>query len=170
MNFKILGAILVITACGGYGFLIAMQHKKEIRYLRNLSSVLTFIDCELLFHLTPLPELCRQAGDLSVGILDKLFYTLSKELEHQISPDVHQCMLASISQCKELPAKTKCLLAQLGTVLGRFDLEGQKKGLDAIKAETKRVLQECSENQDVRIRSYQTLGVCAGAAVVILFI
>jgi stage III sporulation protein AB len=58
----------------------------------------------------------------------------------------------------------------LGQSLGRFDLEGQLKGIEMTKSETQRILQEYTDNQDSRIRCYQTLSICAGAAVAILFI
>ena len=40
---------------------------------------------------------------------------------------------------------------------------------EALLADDKK-LEEFTKNQDTRLRSYQTLGICAGAAVTILFI
>ena len=61
-------------------------------------------------------------------------------------------------------------LILLGRWLGRFDLDGQLKGLDAVRQECRRHLEELNNNREVRLRSYQTLGLCAGAAIAILFI
>lgn len=170
MNIKWIGAVLVITGCGCLGFLFAAAQRKETRYLRCFLAALDYMSCELQYHLTPLPDLCRMTGNVCKGGLQKVFMILAEELENQISPNVEQCMLVSLGKIKDLPKLTRNALQDLGAVLGRFDLEGQCKGIKAVEMDTKRVLQMYTDNQDIRLRSYQTLGICAGAAVVILFI
>ena len=59
---------------------------------------------------------------------------------------------------------------QLGESLGRFDLPGQLRGLEAIRRETEQTLQEVHAQRENRLRSYQTLGLCAGASLAILFL
>ena len=48
--------------------------------------------------------------------------------------------------------------------------EALLQSIEALRELTESQLKEHNENQDVRIRSYQTLGLCAGAAIAILFI
>lgn len=170
MNFKVLGALLVIAGCGGFGFALAAGHRREERTLRQLVNVLDYMECELQYHLTPLPELCRQAGRESGGVIRSLMLSLARELEDQISPDVASCMLAALSRTKDIPKLTYRCLKALGRTLGRFDLTGQLRGLDAVRAACRKELEDLSRNRDVRLRSYQTLGLCAGAALAILFI
>ena len=79
-------------------------------------------------------------------------------------------MTAALSKAKDIPRTTKGILECFGRSLGRFDLEGQLKGLEAARQECRRHLVQLSNNRDSRIRSYQTLGLCAGAAMAILFI
>jgi hypothetical protein len=54
--------------------------------------------------------------------------------------------------------------------MGRFDLEGQLNGLEAVRTRCRDWLDELISGREVRLRNYQTLGLCAGAALVILFI
>jgi hypothetical protein len=54
--------------------------------------------------------------------------------------------------------------------LGRFDLAGQVQGLQSVKKQAEFELGRLQQNQDVRIRGYQTLGFCAGAALVVMFL
>ena len=170
MNLKVIGAIFIIAGCGCFGFLYAAAHRRETRYLRRYISALEFMECELQYRLTPLPELCKMTAEVCEGCLKKLFAILGKELEGQISPNAEQCMQAAIAKAGDIPKLTGKALRQLGPVLGRFDLDGQCKGLASQRAEAIRILNEYSENQETRLRSYQTLGICAGAAVVILFV
>ncbi len=170
MTIKIIGAILVIGGCGSFGFILAAAHKRQVRFLSALLSAIAFMECEIQYKLTPLPDLCRLTADVCSGILKKLFLSFAKELDSQISPDVAKCMHAAIAQHPEIPETTKSVLRLLSTAIGQFNLEGQLKGLAAVEAQCKNDLQKLTNNQDVRIRNYQTLGLCAGAAVVILFI
>lgn len=170
MMWKWIGAILVITGCGGFGFSLAASYKKEELALRQLIHVLNYMECELQYRLTPLPELCRQAGAEAGGPVQRVLTALAEELEHQISPDAASCMTAALRSIPELPRSLRSLFRALGQTLGRFDLPGQLQGLEAVRSDCRRALEALTKNRDVRIRSYQTLGLCAGAALAILFL
>ena len=170
MTLKLLGGILIILGCGGFGFLFSFMHRKEVRYLRSTLSALLFFECELQYHLTPLSELCRKSAQVCEECLSKLFVAFAEELEYQISPEVYTCMAAAVARTKGLPEKTKGILLLLGRELGRFDIDGQIKGLKTIQKEVESILAQSTENQDIRLRSYQTLSICAGAALAILFV
>lgn len=170
MSLKLIGAILIISGCGSFGFKIAAAHVRQERTLRNLIGILDYMECELQYRLTPLPVLCRQAATEADGVIRDVFLALTHELEDQISPDVEHCMTAALSKIKNIPTLTNESLLLLGRSLGRFDIDGQLKGLDSVRQECRRNLEYLNQNRDVRLRSYQTLGLCAGAAIAILFI
>ena len=167
MSLKLIGTFVVIIGCGGFGFRLAAAHRREEKDLRQLLTVLDQIQCELEYRLTPLPELCRLAGESSSGNIRKLFFDLCRELERQIAPDAQCCMNAAASALEFSPV-IKNLLRDLGRTLGRFDLPGQLRGIEAVRQEAVLALDKLTKNQDVRLRSYQTLGLCAGAALAIL--
>lgn len=79
-------------------------------------------------------------------------------------------MDAALCHVRELPTQAQKIMRELGQTLGRFDLPGQLRGLESIRRTCRRELDELAKNRDVRLRSYQTLGLCAGAALAILFI
>ena len=79
-------------------------------------------------------------------------------------------MRSALTRVPDIPSGTRRALSELGTTLGRFDLAGQLKGLETVRGECRRELEQMNVNKDVRLRSYQTLGFCAGAAVAILLI
>ncbi len=170
MGLKLMGIILVLAGCGGFGFKLVSAHIKEERCLRTLIRILDYMECELQYRLTPLPELCRQAGDHCSKSLKSLFNTLATELDAQIAPDAERCMCAALYKHRDIPPISEKILEMFGRSLGRFDLCGQLKGIDDIRNECNRHLQVLMENKDVRIRNYRTLAICAGAALAILFI
>lgn len=170
MSVKIIGAVCILCACGGFGLHLAMSQKKEERTLREFMRVLDYLSCELQYRKTPLPQLCKQVSVSCSSVLQKIFGALADELEMQISPNVHICMKASLQKYQDIPKQTRRLLLKLSQTFGRFDLQGQLSELESIRIECQRELDYLSENRDVRLRTYQTLGLCAGAALVILFI
>lgn len=170
MSYKWIGAVFIILACGGFGILLAANHRREERTLRQLICALDLMACELQYRLTPLPDLCRQAGQESRGCVGEVLRRLSDELDSQVAPEVGSCMSAALGAVKDIPSKTEAAFRQMGRSLGRFDLPGQMKGLEALRADCRRELDALSQNKDTRLRSYQTLGFCAGAALAILFL
>lgn len=170
MTYKWIGAICIIVSCGGFGFAMGAMQLREEKTLRQLISALDYMECELQYRLTPLPDLCRQAGADSRGCIREVFGKLAYELESQVSPDVESCMRAALRETDNLPKYTLEAFVLLGQSLGRFDLPGQLKGLDGVRLACRRRLEELTVNKEPRLRSYQTLGLCAGAALAILFI
>ena len=79
-------------------------------------------------------------------------------------------MYAALRRSGEIPARVRRLLVQLGHTLGRFDLPGQLQGIQAVRKRCEESLASVQKNRDDRLRSYQTLGICAGAALAIILI
>ena len=169
MNAKWIGAIFVLAACGGFGFSIAHSYRQRERSLQQLLNTLDMMSSELEYRLTPLPELSRKAAKVCGGVLRDVFLNLARELEWQSEPDAGGCMRAAMEKCHDLPACLRRPLRQLGQTLGCFDLPGQLQGLKSVQEICRREQARLEQNRDARLRSYQTLGLCAGAALVILF-
>ena len=169
MSIKWIGAILIITGCGGVGFSMAAAARQEERLLTGLIRVLHFMEAELQYRLTPLPELCAMAAKESGICLASVFRELAENLSRQNHPDAAQCMLSALKSHDDLPVRLKKHLRQLGRSLGRFDLPGQIKGIQTVRNTCESDLDHLRMNRDIRLRSYQTLSLCAGTALVIIF-
>ena len=168
MSLKLIGAMFIVFGCSGAGFTLAANHRKMESALRQLIAALDYMECELQYHMTPLPELCRQTSGVTSGIVGKVFRQLAEELDRQISPEVRSCMDASVAYFRDIPDQVGVILRELGKTLGRFDLPGQLRGIGSARRNCRRVLEQLEKNRELRLRSYQTLGVCAGAALAIL--
>ena len=169
MNFKVIGAIITILGCGGMGLRIATAYKKEFKTLEQLRNGMDFMECELRYRLTPLPELCRGTADATSGAVSAFFRELALALGQQVSPRVRNCVNTVIAG-SDLPTVAADYLSELGETLGIFDLEGQLQGIEFIKHRLDQALDHYRKDLGSRIRSYQTLGLCAGAAIAILLL
>ena len=165
-----IGALMITFACTAVGFSMAAAHRREEDALRSLLQILEYLYSDLQFRLTPLPELCRRAADSRNHSVGQVFKTLSDELEHQICPDASSCMHAALLRCRSIPSSLQKAFELLGASLGQFNLEGQLRGLESVMVHCRQELDRLSCNRDTRLRSYQTLGLCAGAALAILLI
>ena len=170
MGYKWIGAVLIIASCSGWGFAIAAGKRREEQLLLQLMELLLFMERDLRYRLTPLPELCRMAAGESTGILSAVFINLFRELSWRKQPDAGSCMYAAIQRSGEIPAKVRRLLVQLGHTLGRFDLAGQLQGIQSVQKRCEDTLENIRKHRDEQLRSYQTLGICAGAALAIILI
>lgn len=170
MIAKVFGIILVVLGCGSVGFRIAYNHRQEEKALRQLIGILDFMACELQYRMPTLPSLCREISQLFREIPGRVFGELALQMESQISPDIARCMSEALKKSGSIPTITVKKLELLGMSIGRFDLEGQLRGLETVRQDCRRSLNALTENRDSRLRSYQTLGLCAGAALAILFI
>jgi len=167
---KWIGAALVVAGCGWVGFRMAAAHRREEAALTRLLGALDYMQCELQYHLTPLPDLCRQAAQQYPDLIGQVLLMLSRELECNLSPSVEQCMTQTLNGNVEMPDRIRKAFEVMGLSLGRFDLDGQIRGLEGVRAFCRGELEELSRNRESRLRSYQTLGLCAGAALAILFV
>ena len=170
MGYKWIGAILILGSCSSCGFAIAWGKRKEEALLAQLLRVLQVMEAELQFRLTSLPELCRMAAGECRGILQTVFLNLYRELTCQKMPDAGSCMYAALQRTGDLPSRVRRPLVQLGHTLGRFDLPGQIQGIREVRKRCEESLTNLRKNREERLRSYQTLGVCAGAALAIILI
>lgn len=170
MSIKGIGAALIIAGCGGFGFSLAAGIRQQEKLLHQLIHILQVLESELQYRLTPLPELCILASRECNGILRKIFRELTQVLSRQERPDAADCMDIVLYRCEEVPGRIRKHLRFLGKSLGRFDLTGQLEGLRRVRGACESDLTVLARNRDQRVRSYQTLSLCAGTALAILLV
>lgn len=170
MTFKLLGSACILLVCGGFGYHLAWHYQREISMLQKLCHVIAYMESVLQYSPIPLPLLCGRCATETNGILSAIFSQLSEKMDSQEFSDVKCCMTTVLKDKKELPDSVVDLLTLLGRQLGNFDLDGQVKSLRDVKEICGRLITQLAEDKGIRIRRYKTLGLCVGAALVIVFI
>ena len=169
MMIRLMGAVLLIGGCGSFGFLLGQHYRAQIRMLRQLMVALQEIEWELRYRLTPLPGLCSIAADATGGTLRELFHKLKAELESGEYAEISGCM-QGLLQTMGISGNCRTCLSELGRVLGKYDLDGQLQGIHTVKQRCRGYLEELESHRSERLRSYQTLALCAGGALAILLV
>lgn len=170
MTPKIIGAILIMIACGSLGISMAVAHKQKELMLQQLIAATKIMISELQYRQTPLPQLMHLCAKETTGPISDFFHNAGLELDKQVAPDASCCIMQVLGSVATMPVMVREKIQQLGTGLGRYDLHGQISGLETVAQLCQRDLDGLYNNRDSRLRNYTTLGLCAGAALVILFI
>lgn len=169
MNIKWIGALLIVASCGAVGIKMSMAYIKQERQLDQLLTSMHYIKCELQYRLTPLSQVVYRCTEQTTGAIRGFYQNLQKELDMQDSPNAQYCMRSALAKSVDLFPSTVSVLRRLGETLGAFDLDGQLIGIEEASNFCRENIDTFKKNRRDRIRNYQTLGLCAGAALVILF-
>ena len=164
---RLFGAALLVAGCGGFGFSLAAGRKKEAAMLRRLIGARREKEWELKYRMTEIPELCTLAGTAAGGVVKQCFLTLADRLEKKEVTCISGTMNAILNGCT-MPRSVRRNMKLLGETLGRYDLEGQIQGLETVRRQCRKDLKDLEEHSVRNLRDYQTLAVCAGAALAIL--
>lgn len=168
MTLRLLGAFFIIAGCAVCGVVASNNQKKGISCVEEFISALDMFACELEYHRTPLPELCRSIVADRTGELGRFFALLAEEMDSQIKPNVTACVTATLNRDTDLPREAQHLLRQLGDCLGKFDVEGEILGLQALRANAQQRLESMRTARREKGKTNQTLWICAGVAAAVL--
>ena len=170
MTVKIMGALLIILGSGGVGLALSANDRRQEQAMRDLHQCLQWMAWELSYRRPSLAGLSRGAAQCCPGVVGQVLDRFAAELDQQLLPDPGICMNAALCAVKNIPKCAAFHLSQLGSTLGRFDLENQIRSLEAAEALCKQELEHMRSGMDVRIRNYRTLSLCAGTALVIILL
>lgn len=170
MSYKWIGAILIFSSCGGFGLSLVFRRIQEEAMIHQLETFLNEMLWELPFQLTPLPDLVRHASESINGQIKTILSSFAVQLDRQVLPDAAACMEAAVHDSDLNFQHIEKLLTVIGASLGRFDLSSQLNGLASAREQCRTEYDNLHSDRKDRLKSFQALSFCAGAALVILLI
>lgn len=169
MNIRIFGAIMIIVGCSAYGFILVSAYRRELKALSQFLEFLDRMECELLYKGSSLPVLLECLSINRKGMIYDFLKTLTAELNAQIQPHVNACVSAALQKHQTIPPQTKQMLIKFGQTLGQYAQEGQILEIRALKQELRQQIAKLEAEKDTKTKTYQTLSICAGAAIAVIF-
>jgi stage III sporulation protein AB len=103
----------------------------------------------------------------TIDPVHSIFRDMAEELELQTLPDAGQCMLSVMEKHHPEPHLLG-FLTDIGRCLGKVDLEGQVRELEMIHDRCVQVCAQLQLERKEKTQLVRTLGLCAGAVLVIL--
>ena len=165
---KTLGILLVIFGASGTGFSMAYGVRQTVSTVQQLLSALELMKNEISFRRTPLPELRRLLEVQSRGPAASFFGRLATELSRRQSRSVDAIVRGQVAAMRSFSPPVRQILCQLGGGLGQYDVEGQLRSIDLAIVRLRSLLEQYRADQQSRMKSYCTLGICGGLAIAIM--
>ena len=168
---RLVGALLLLLSGGLLGLGAAGQLGEHVRCLQALDGALERMERELAFRLTPMPELlsrlARSTPDPAGALFAQCLAGFDRLEEEGLAGLWRQAV-----QAAKLPLEREelDLLIGLGEVLGRYDGAGQQEAVAAVRLELLPYLRRAEEERTRLGRVYGTLGLTAGAFLVLLLV
>lgn len=156
------GALLLAAACGGAGLYRAQRERRARRLLEDLLRLLDMFEEGILYQRSPTDKLWRQAlamhACFSVLELPENGEQAQWAQLLKNAPELEGVLSAEVR-----PAVCRWLAA-----LGCSEAEAECGRIRALRALLLREAEKARERETQAARLYTTLGLCAGAAAVIL--
>ena len=126
---KIIGAVLLVSAFGWFGYSLVVSTRRKERLVDALAASLVILRGEITTRLTPLPDctalLARTGPQACRGFYTDLSAALDALGEVEFA-DLWNTCLATL----ELPREARSALADLGRSLGRYSADEQGAAID----------------------------------------
>lgn len=169
----IVGGLLVLFAGTMLGFYKAAQYANRTRQIVQTIHALNRLETEIVFGFTPLPEALSKIGKQLAPPMSRIFREAADRLEeHSGNTTTESWHMAVTDNWKATSMKLGELevIRQLGLTLGISDREDQQKHLHLAVSQLQAEEQTAREEQKRYEKMWKSLGVLAGALVVILIV
>ncbi len=170
---KLIGALLIVGACGYTGFAVAKKYRLRPKELRFLRSALQMLETEIAYGATPLPdafELVAARCDKSVAAL----FALTKELlvggDGITAGEAWNEALNRFQRKSALNSGDAAILRSLGVNLGISDREDQIKHLHLAQEQLRTEAAKAEDEAAKNVKLYNYLGFLGGLTIVLIFI
>ena len=168
---KILGSLMLLCGSTGIGVLQIKHMDTRIRTLQSMVCALEVMERELSFRIPLLEEMLAAAVQATKGPTKMFFSSCKNELNKGLNkPFCEIWRQKAQEQFLVLKKSDLAPILALGSVLGRYDSEGQ---LQAIVRTQKALEQECSNaviERSNKGKVYRALSTTAGLFLLILLL
>lgn len=170
---KLLGAVLVVMACGYAGFTVARRYQRRPKDLRYLQGALQMLETEISYGATPLPEAFDLVSQRCEKGVATLFATARDRLLTGDGVTVREAWgeaLEVFARHSAINASDMAVLRALGAVLGISDRADQVKHLNLAREQLRLESVKAEDEAAKYVKLYHYLGFLGGLAIVIIFI
>lgn len=168
---KILGAILIMLACSGMGFLGGQKIAARPKQLQKLRRDLTLLEMDINYAATPLPEALAKLAGISQWPIRSLWQETCAHLgngEGWTAEEAWYKALEKFSCQTALSENDLAVLRDFGAGLGTSNRQEQLKKFKLLQEQLSSLAFQAEEARQKHERMWRTMGVLTGIALVIL--
>lgn len=143
--------------------------KAGIAALEGILNALELMRSEVYFKLTPIPEIIKNLAAITDAPVNEFFIQCSERIDKE-DFDVVWNQTLQLTLSGYIGADDLRVLQQLGDVMGRYDLEGQLRSIDAASTRLTKSLAATQQDRANNSKVYTALGMAAGVVAVVLIL
>lgn len=165
---KAAGILFILLSAASVGLRISAALKKRCKDVSRFLSSLSVLEYEISFLRTPLPQAFEKASQIAVGDLQSVYRSVSQQMKNSRWLSPRSAVENSLNEFpNELFGE---ILLELSDMIGKYDLQAQLNGIETAKLQTSELLSGLEQERSLRSKTYKTLSICAGLALVILLL
>lgn len=168
---KLMGALCVMMGAFAWGLGATWELQRRAETLEELREGLCYLDQELNFRLTSLPDLLEQLGKGKTGAAGDFFHTVFCQWQKAPEGGLRSSWRLAMTKCLSILRKEeRQVLMEVGQNLGRYDAQTQSKALSRAIRQLEGYRQSAREEARRLGRVYATLSIAGGAALVLVLL
>lgn len=171
MKWIILGIIFLL--CCMIGVWIDEDQRKRIQELEKFMYAFELLKAEIDYQLTPLREACLEIGRREENRVGEVFERFANKLEEKESTNLNQMWKEALELYRKnlhLKAGDYDLISEFSGACGYLDKAMQKRNIEMVIDKIAHEKKRSQEQYERCSKLNKTLGVLAGATLVILLI
>ncbi|MCM1246154.1 MAG: stage III sporulation protein AB [Roseburia sp.] len=170
---KLAGIFIILCGTTALGMYKSCQYVTRFRNLTEIKKVFLYIQGEVRYRNTPMPETLEAAACKVKGPLGNFFRHVSGSLEKKSGLDFkeiwEQCLFQDVpGEILEREAREE--LAGMGSQLGCLDRQAQERAIDYFLDKWEFIIEKRQREKSNRLRLYYVCGVMGGLLVVIILV
>jgi stage III sporulation protein AB len=169
---KIIGALLVMVAGTGAGWIYSLLLKKRVEILSSLIQCFQWLETEVGYATVPLAEAFGRISGRVEAETGLLFSGFTAELNSEQGLTADEAWQQSLAKCQDrlaLQREDWALLEDFGRTLGSTDREHQLNAIRQTLEKLKLQAAAAVANREKNERLYRYLGMAGSALIVLLF-
>lgn len=170
---KTIGIILILMCCTYIGFFYGENFKRRTKQLNLLLKAVLFLNNEVIYVNTPLPEALKYISFKSDDPIDSILFNASENLIHKESTSVYDEFKNQYKQNKTkfyINKDDKRVIKDFLRTLGESGVYGQDKLFNLTIENLKERVKESEEEEKKNIKMYRAVGFCIGAIISVFLI
>lgn len=168
---KLFGAVLLMGGAAAIGFSAAAGLRAHASCLRTFVIALEQIERELNFRLTPLPVLFHKLARSSGAPADYFFALCEKGIARLDEKPLYEIWREALDKAGlPLEQDEKLALAELGSVLGQYDSDGQRAAIFEVRERLAVFFKRAEDERNRLEKVYGALGLSAGAFLLLVLL
>ena len=173
MILKWLGAILLVAGTTAYGAYKGCLYKSRLEYMEEIKRAFLFIQGEIRYMNTPMPETLESTAHQMNGACRTFFAQVASGLLDGRGKAFRQVWEEAMKRGlpeEVLERETRAVLQEMGGQLGCLDRQAQEQAIDYfLKKWDELIVKKRQEKKD-KLKLYYVCGVMSGLLMVIIIV